>query len=67
VSTTSHQAIIAPEASIIAAIIIAHVKVSALLQTAGHILLAISFAHKFTAIYIQKTAAINKYSLSDGD
>jgi hypothetical protein len=50
VSTTSHQANIAPDASIIAAIIIAQVKVSALLQTAGHILLATSLAHKLTAI-----------------
>jgi translation elongation factor EF-Tu-like GTPase len=67
VSTTSHQANIAPDASIIAAIIIAQVKVSALLQTAGHILLATSLAHKLTAIYIQKTDAISKYNLSVGD
>jgi len=60
VSTTSHQAINAQDASKITAIKIAQPKVIALLQTAGHILLATSFAQRFIAIYIAKIAASNK-------
>jgi len=54
VSTTSHQAIIAQDASNIAAIIIAQVRVNAFDQTAGHILFATSLAHIFTAMYNPK-------------
>jgi hypothetical protein len=50
VSTTSHQAIIAPLASAIIARMIAHARVSAFDHTAGHILLAMSFAPMFMAI-----------------
>jgi len=60
VSTTSHPAIMTQLASKIPAIIIAHVSVIAFDQTAGHILLATSFAHIFIAIYIQSMAAKNK-------
>jgi len=67
VSTTSHHAKIAPDASAIAANIIAHVNVNALLQTAGHILFATSFAQRFAAIYIQNTVAIRRYNLSVAD
>jgi hypothetical protein len=63
VLTTSHQAIITHEASNIAAIIIAHVIVIAFDQTAGHILLATSFAQILIAIYKPNTQAINKYIL----
>jgi len=60
VSTTSQPAIMAPDASNIAAIIIAQPIVSAFDQTAGHILLATSLAHIFTAIYSQNITPINK-------
>lgn len=50
VSTTSHQAIIAPLASATIAKAIAHIRVSAFDPTAGPILFAISFAHMFIAI-----------------
>lgn len=50
VFTTSHPAIIAPDASKIAAIIMAHPRVRALEPTAGHILFATSFAPIFIAI-----------------
>jgi hypothetical protein len=60
VSTTSHQAIIAHSASAITAIIKAFVIVKALDQTAGHILFATSFAHKFIAMYAAKTVARSK-------
>jgi len=60
VSITSPPAIKAQLASNIIAMIIAHPKLIALAQTAGHILLATSFAHKFIAIYIAKIVASNK-------
>jgi len=63
VSTTSQPAISAPDASKIAAINNAHQIVSAFDQTAGHILLAISFAHRFIAIYIANIVANNRYKL----
>ena len=50
VSTTSHQAMMAPLASAIIANVIAHASVSAFDHTAGHILFAISFAHIFIAM-----------------
>jgi hypothetical protein len=50
VSTTSQPAIKAQLASNITASTIAHPRVKALLQTAGHILFATSFAHKLIAI-----------------
>lgn len=50
VLTTSQPAIIAHDASNIAAIIIAPVKVRAFAPTAGHILFATSLAHIFIAI-----------------
>ncbi len=50
VFTTSHPAIIAQDASNIAAIIIAPVNVKALAHTAGHMLFATSFAQIFIAI-----------------
>ncbi|MBT3729025.1 hypothetical protein HOF65_03965 [bacterium] len=61
VFTTSPPAIITPDASNIAAIIIAHVIVIAFDQTAGHILLATSFDQIFMAIYKPSIAAKNKY------
>jgi hypothetical protein len=61
VFTTSQPAINAHAVSKIAANKIAHARLIALLQTAGHILLATSFAHRFIAIYIAKIIAINKY------
>jgi hypothetical protein len=60
VSTTSQPAIIAPDASNIAAINNAHQIVNAFDQTAGHILFAISFAHRFKAMYIANIVAINR-------
>jgi len=63
VSTTSQPAISAQAASNIAAINNAHQIVKAFDQTAGHILFAISFAHRFIAIYIAKIVANNKYIL----
>jgi len=63
VSTTSQPAINAHAASNIAAIIIAAHIVRAFDQTAGHILFATSFAHKFKAMYIANIVAINKYML----
>jgi hypothetical protein len=60
VLTTSPQAIITHAASKIAAIIIAQVIVIAFDQTAGHILLATSFAHILIAIYKPSIAAKNK-------
>jgi hypothetical protein len=50
VSITSPPAIKAPLASKIIAITIAHHRVNALDQTAGHILLATSLAQRFIAI-----------------
>ncbi|MDF1682957.1 MAG: hypothetical protein P1U46_04575 [Patescibacteria group bacterium] len=63
VSTTSQPAINAPEASKMAAMIIAQPRVKAFEPTAGHILLATSFAHRFKAIYIANIVAISKYIL----
>jgi len=63
VVTTSHHANITHRASNIAAMMIAQVIVIAFDQTAGHILLAISLAQIFIAIYNHKTAAVNKYIL----
>jgi hypothetical protein len=60
VSTTSQPAIKAQPASNITANNIAQPRVKALLQTAGHMLLATSFAHRLIAIYIAKIVAINK-------
>jgi hypothetical protein len=60
VSTTSQPAIKAQPASNITAKNIAQPRVNALLQTAGHILLATSLAHKLIAIYIAKIVASNK-------
>jgi hypothetical protein len=51
VFTTSQPAIIAPDASKIAAITIAQPSVIAFAPTAGHILFATSFAPIFIAIY----------------
>jgi len=63
VSTTSQPAISAHAASNIAAINRAHQIVRAFDQTAGPMLFAISFAHRFIAIYIAKIVASNKYKL----
>ena len=63
VSTTSHPAIRAQLASKTTAIAMAQLRVSALLQTAGHILFATSFAHRLIAIYIAKIVARSKYIL----
>jgi len=60
VSTTSPHAIIAPDASNIAAIIIAHQIVRAFDHTAGHILFATSLAHILAAIYNQNITHSNK-------
>ncbi|MDR2411124.1 MAG: hypothetical protein LBD88_00490 [Candidatus Peribacteria bacterium] len=64
VSTTSHQAIIAPPASNITAIKMALHIVKTFAQTAGHILFATSLAHRFKAIYIAKRVAKIIYQFS---
>jgi hypothetical protein len=61
VSTTSQPAIKAQLASKIIAITIAQPRLIAFAQTAGHILFATSFAHRFIAIYIAKIVARSKY------